>query len=109
MTTDTQLRTEPVRGPAIRVQALEKSYNDLHVLRGVDFEVARGSIFALLGSNGAGKTTVVKILSTTLRSDAGTACVDGSTSPTSRRTCGSPSASPGSSRPWTRSSPDART
>jgi ABC-2 type transport system ATP-binding protein len=36
------------------------------VLRGVDFDVARGSIFALLGSNGAGKTTVVRILSTLL-------------------------------------------
>jgi ABC-2 type transport system ATP-binding protein len=33
--------------------------------------VARGSIFALLGSNGAGKTTVVKILSTLLKADAG--------------------------------------
>ncbi|WP_404801180.1 ATP-binding cassette domain-containing protein [Aminobacter niigataensis] len=41
---------------AIRVRGLEKSY-ELHVLRGVDFDVARGSIFALLGSNGAGKTT----------------------------------------------------
>jgi len=39
--------------------------------------VARGSIFALLGSNGAGKTTVVRILSTLLRADAGTATVGG--------------------------------
>ena len=43
------------------------------MLRGVDFDVERGSIFALLGSNGAGKTTVVKILSTLLKADAGTA------------------------------------
>ncbi len=63
---------------AIGVQGLEKSYQDLQVLRGVDFDVERGSIFALLGSNGAGKTTVVKILSTLLRSDAGTATVAGS-------------------------------
>ncbi|MHA7208351.1 ABC transporter ATP-binding protein [Arthrobacter sp. MDT1-65] len=63
--------------PAIRVTALEKSYKDLQVLRGVDFEVARGSIFALLGSNGAGKTTVVRILSTLLAADAGTAAVNG--------------------------------
>jgi ABC-2 type transport system ATP-binding protein len=62
---------------AIRVQGLEKSYTKLRVLRGVDFDVPRGSIFALLGSNGAGKTTVVKILSTLLRPDAGTATVDG--------------------------------
>jgi ABC-2 type transport system ATP-binding protein len=57
---------------AIRVHGLEKSYARLHVLRGVDFDVARGSIFALLGSNGAGKTTVVRILSALLRADAGT-------------------------------------
>jgi ABC-2 type transport system ATP-binding protein len=66
-----------VQGPAIHVQGLEKSYKKLEVLRGVDFDVARGSIFALLGSNGAGKTTVVKILSTLLRADAGTASVNG--------------------------------
>ena len=77
MSVDAQMNTEPVREPAIHVHAMEKSYGDLHVLRGVDLDVARGSIFALLGSNGAGKTTVVKILSTTLRSDAGTATVDG--------------------------------
>ena len=65
------------QGPVIQVQGLEKSYRELRVLRGVDFEVARGSIFALLGSNGAGKTTVVRILSTLLRADAGTARVNG--------------------------------
>ena len=63
--------------PAIRVQGLEKSYKELRVLRGVDFDMAPGSIFALLGSNGAGKTTVVKILSTLLKADAGTASVNG--------------------------------
>ena len=59
------------------MQGLEKSYKDLEVLRGVDFDVAPGSIFALLGSNGAGKTTVVRILSTLLNADAGTASVNG--------------------------------
>jgi ABC-2 type transport system ATP-binding protein len=78
MSIDVQMTTEQVRGPAIRVHALEKSYDkELDVLRGVDFDVARGSIFALLGSNGAGKTTVVRILSTLLKADAGTATVDG--------------------------------
>ncbi|EMD29211.1 ABC transporter ATP-binding protein [Amycolatopsis azurea] len=61
----------------IHVRDLEKSYGKLHVLRGVDFEVERGSIFALLGSNGAGKTTVVRILSTLLKADAGTASIGG--------------------------------
>jgi len=63
--------------PAIRVQGLEKSFKRLHVLRGVDFTVERGSVFALLGSNGAGKTTAIRILATLLRADAGTASVDG--------------------------------
>jgi ABC-2 type transport system ATP-binding protein len=63
--------------PAISVRGIEKSYKDLAVLRGVDFEVERGGIFALLGSNGAGKTTMVRILSTLLQADAGTATVLG--------------------------------
>jgi ABC-2 type transport system ATP-binding protein len=62
---------------AIRVQGVEKSFGTLHVLRGVDLDVARGSIFALLGSNGAGKTTLVRILSTLARADAGTVTVHG--------------------------------
>jgi ABC-2 type transport system ATP-binding protein len=63
--------------PAIRIAGLTKSYGDLDVLRGVDIDVAPGSIFALLGSNGAGKTTVVKILATLLEADGGTAVVNG--------------------------------
>jgi ABC-2 type transport system ATP-binding protein len=43
----------------------------------VDFEVEKGSIFALLGENGAGKTTIVKILTTLLKQDGGTAIVNG--------------------------------
>jgi ABC-2 type transport system ATP-binding protein len=65
------------RDAAIHVKGLEKSYKELKVLRGVDFDVARGSIFALLGSNGAGKTTVVNILCTLLKANAGTASVNG--------------------------------
>ena len=95
--------------PAIRVRDLEKSYNKLRVLRGVDFDVARGSIFALLGSNGAGKTTTVKILSTLLKADAGTATVNGFDAATQPANVRSPSASPGSSRPWTKPSPGERT
>ena len=71
------MTTPTASAPVIRVQGLEKSYQELEVLRGVDFEVERGSIFALLGPNGAGKTTVVRILSTLLRSDAGRASVNG--------------------------------
>jgi len=62
---------------AIQVKGLQKSYKQLQVLKGVDFEVEKGSIFALLGSNGAGKTTVVKILSTLLKPDSGKATING--------------------------------
>jgi ABC-2 type transport system ATP-binding protein len=62
---------------AIQVRGLRKSYKDLEVLKGIDLDVARGSIFALLGSNGAGKTTLVRILATLLKADGGTATVSG--------------------------------
>jgi ABC-2 type transport system ATP-binding protein len=62
---------------SIQVKGLQKSYKQLQVLKGVDFEVEKGSIFALLGSNGAGKTTVVRILTTLLQPDGGTAAVNG--------------------------------
>ncbi|MFD6178926.1 MULTISPECIES: ABC transporter ATP-binding protein [unclassified Isoptericola] len=71
------MTTAQTPDPAIRVRGIEKSFGDLHVLRGVDLDVASGSIFALLGSNGAGKTTLVRILSTLLKADAGTAVVHG--------------------------------
>src|SRR4051812_37246979 len=63
--------------PAIEIAGLTKSYGDTAVLRGVDLSVPSGTVFALLGSNGAGKTTAVKILSTLLKADGGTAAVNG--------------------------------
>ena len=69
--------TDQLHAPVIAVHGLEKSFKDVHVLRGVNLEIARGSIFALLGSNGSGKTTTVKILSTLLKADAGTVLVNG--------------------------------
>lgn len=62
---------------AIQVQGLRKSFKHTEVLKGVDFDVEQGEIFALLGSNGAGKTTIVRILATLLRQDEGTAAVNG--------------------------------
>ncbi|MDQ6421269.1 ATP-binding cassette domain-containing protein [Paenibacillus sp. LHD-117] len=66
-----------MKNKSIQVKGLQKSYKNLQVLKGVDFEVEKGSIFALLGSNGAGKTTVVKILTTLLKQDSGAAVVNG--------------------------------
>ncbi|MGE5391766.1 MAG: ABC transporter ATP-binding protein [Deltaproteobacteria bacterium] len=66
-----------MQNQTIQVKGLKKSYKQLHVLKGVDFEVEKGSIFALLGSNGSGKTTIVKILSTLLKHDSGAVTVNG--------------------------------
>ena len=78
----------------IETRGLRKSFKDMQVLlEGVDFDVAAGSIFALLGSNGAGKTTLVRILSTLLKPDARHRDAStASTSPRSRATCASRSA-----------------
>ena len=62
---------------AIQTKDLTKSFKDTKVLKGVDLQVRRGQIFALLGSNGAGKTTAVNILSTLLTPDSGSASVFG--------------------------------
>ena len=67
---------------AIRAEHLQKSFRDLPVLKDVSIEVARASVFALLGSNGAGKTTLIKILTTLLPFDGGTAVVSGADVPT---------------------------
>jgi ABC-2 type transport system ATP-binding protein len=62
---------------AISVQDLTKSYKSVSVLDGVDLKVKKGSIFALLGPNGTGKTTIIKILTTLLKQDSGTVIVNG--------------------------------
>jgi ABC-2 type transport system ATP-binding protein len=63
--------------PAISTTDLVKSYGAKRALDGVDLTVPRGTVFALLGPNGSGKTTIVQILSTLRAPDAGTARVMG--------------------------------
>jgi len=61
----------------ITVKDLKKSFKKLDVLKGVNFHVRRGKIFALLGSNGAGKTTCVKIMTTLTKADGGAVTICG--------------------------------
>ena|SRR5947209_5990023 len=48
--------------PVIQVKALEKRYDKVHAVKGIDFEVGAGEVFGLLGPNGAGKTSTIEIL-----------------------------------------------
>lgn len=58
-------------------RGLTKSYDDVQALRGADLDVESGQIVALLGKNGAGKTTMISIIAGLLKADAGTVMLDG--------------------------------
>ncbi len=62
---------------AITIHGLRHSFKKLEVLKGLDLQVGRGTILALMGPNGAGKPTTIRILSTLLRPDAGQVSVNG--------------------------------
>ncbi|HEX3073950.1 MAG TPA: ABC transporter ATP-binding protein, partial [Ignavibacteriales bacterium] len=55
----------------IKVTDLEKSYGDVKAVRGVTFEVGKGEMFGLVGPDGAGKTTIIRVLCGLLHPDAG--------------------------------------
>jgi ABC-2 type transport system ATP-binding protein len=63
--------------PAIETRDLQRSFDDLLAVDGVDLEVSEGEIYAFLGPNGAGKTTTVRMLTTLLAPSGGTASVAG--------------------------------
>jgi ABC-2 type transport system ATP-binding protein len=63
--------TSDKRSPAVEVEDLRHFYGDREALGGVSFSVARGEMFALLGPNGGGKTTLFKILSTLMPPTSG--------------------------------------
>lgn len=63
--------------PVIKVRDLYKSFNDNHVLRGVDLELSKGENLVVLGRSGTGKSVLIKILSGLLKQDRGTAVVLG--------------------------------
>ncbi len=62
---------------AIKASGLTKAYGDVIALNGIDIEVEQGTVLGLLGPNGSGKTTTVRILATLLQADSGMASVGG--------------------------------
>lgn len=63
--------------PVIKTENLTKEFGDLKAVDSVSFEVEKGSLFGLLGPNGSGKTTMIKMLTGQIRSTAGSAEVLG--------------------------------
>lgn len=63
--------------PAIAAKELVKRYGKLTALDRVSFEVGRGELFGMIGPDGAGKTTLFRLLTTLLAPDGGEATVDG--------------------------------
>ena len=88
---------------AVEVSDLEKRYEKAGVqaLAGVSFGVEQGEIFGFLGRNGAGKSTIVRILTTLLRPTAGRALVAGFDVCTHPERCGRSSAEPSRRPPST--------
>jgi ABC-2 type transport system ATP-binding protein len=66
-----------VTAPALRLAGLQRRYGDVVALDGLDLEVAGGECVALVGHNGSGKTTAVRLAAGQLQPTAGTVQVDG--------------------------------
>lgn len=62
---------------AVSVHDIKRNYGEVEALKGLSFEVDKGEIFGIIGPDGAGKTTIFRILTTLLLADSGTAIVDG--------------------------------
>lgn len=63
----------------IEVKNLRKNYGEVKAVKGIDFFVEKGKLFAFLGPNGAGKSTTIDVICTFLKATEGTVTVDGFT------------------------------
>jgi len=62
---------------AIHCKSVSKNYKKIQALKNINFDVNRGEIFGIIGPDGAGKTTLFRILTTLILADSGTATIDG--------------------------------
>ena len=72
-----QTKIQNTETPVVEMKGIEKSFDHNKVLHGVDFTLQKGSIHALLGENGTGKTTLMNILGGVLSRDGGKVFIDG--------------------------------
>ncbi|GAK72965.1 putative ABC transporter ATP-binding protein [Agrobacterium rubi TR3 = NBRC 13261] len=77
MSTDIDERTS-VSTPVLAMRDIEKSFGPVKVLKGVDFDIRAGEVHALMGENGAGKSTMIRILSGAHQPDGGEVLLEGS-------------------------------
>ena len=61
----------------LEIHDLQKSFGDLHVLRGIDLNIQKGDVVAVLGSSGSGKTTLIKLAAGLLQPTQGQILIDG--------------------------------
>lgn len=93
--TESDSQQGPRAGSVLSARNLRKSFGSNTVLRGIDLDIRRGQVVALIGPSGSGKTTVLRSLNGLETPDAGTVTFAGSTAPGSGNSGGSGAGKPG--------------
>jgi len=65
------------RDIAVNCELVSKNYKNVEALKNITFDVEKGEIFGIIGPDGAGKTTLFRILTTLILADSGSASVNG--------------------------------
>ena len=60
----------------LKIRGVKKTFNEIEVLKGVDFDVSKGDVVAILGSSGSGKTTLLRCINFLEKADSGTMTLD---------------------------------
>lgn len=63
--------------PALEVKGFKKSFGDVNVLKGIDFELEKGKVLAIIGPSGGGKTTLLRCINFLEKADEGTMSING--------------------------------
>ena len=63
--------------PLVKISGLEKSFGDVHVLKGIDLDINSGQIVSLIGPSGSGKTTLLRCINYLVEYEKGSVKIDG--------------------------------